>query len=588
MPRGGARPNPGRKKPLTEEERVHLREKAQARYREKAKAKAAAQPAPTAASPKSDASQSIFNTVNMLSMAQRLREDQSSARLRGPDWNPYVLRDDHFGPVIHYVPKKLRMQSHKQLAQDNQFAVNAWQAGGLLSNAVSEGLLFLGYPYLAELAQRPEYRITSEIRAEEMTRKWIKFTGTKTNQNERDESREKEIEDKIKDLTDFLEHLRVRDWFKDAAAQDAFFGISHILIELTDQNVDNINDPELKTSIGNGRDERSKAKLSKGCLKGLRTIEPLWVYPTSYNAINPLRPSWYDPEVWYVMGTEVHKTRLLSLIGRPVPDMLKPAYAFGGVSMSQLALPYVNIWLKTRQSVGDIVHAYSVMVLMTNLGTQTQPGGADVIARAELFNALRDNRGLYVLDKSTEDFKNVSAQIAGLSDLQAQAQEHMFSVNRIPAVKFAGIQPKGLNATSEGEMRAFYDTVKAEQNHLFRTPLNTIIDIAMISLWGQRDEDIEWDFVELWESTAKEKAEIRKMNMEVDQIAIDAGIIWQEEARSRVANDPESGYDNIEVEDVPDLLEEEETGLIPQGAGKGLEAELAQAEGKQQDDPDDD
>ena len=34
-----------------------------------------------------------------------------------------------------------------------------------------EGLFFPGYPYLAELAQRPEYRNIVETIAEEMTRK---------------------------------------------------------------------------------------------------------------------------------------------------------------------------------------------------------------------------------------------------------------------------------------------------------------------------------------------------------------------------------------------------------------------------------
>ena len=319
----------------------------------------------------------------------------------------------------------------------------------------------------------------------------------------------------------------------------------------------------------------------------LRTIEPIWCYPTTYNAMNPLISTWYEPQVWYVMGTEIHRSRLLSFIGRPVPDILKPAYAFGGLSMTQMAQPYVDIWLRTRESVGEIIHAFSVMVLKTNLATTTMPGGAgggggDVLARAALFNILRDNQGVFVVDKTTEDFMNVSAPITGLSDLQAQAQEHLFAVGRIPAVKFAGIQPKGLNATSEGELRAFNDTIHGEQEHLFRPHLTTIVDIMQISLWGKRDPDITYDFLPLAELTEKESAEVRKLDAETDQIRVDSGIVWQEEAREKLANDPESGYHGLDPGDVPDLLEEEEAGLIPEGAGKGLEAELANAGGEQQ------
>jgi hypothetical protein len=46
-----------------------------------------------------------------------------------------------------------------------------------LQGAFAEGLGFLGYPYLAELTQRPEYRRPAEILAKEVTRKWIRLQG---------------------------------------------------------------------------------------------------------------------------------------------------------------------------------------------------------------------------------------------------------------------------------------------------------------------------------------------------------------------------------------------------------------------------
>ena len=36
------------------------------------------------------------------------------------------------------------------------------------------------------------------------------------------------------------------------------------------------------------------------------------------------------------MGRQVHTSRILTFIGRPVPDLLKPAYSFGGLSLVQL------------------------------------------------------------------------------------------------------------------------------------------------------------------------------------------------------------------------------------------------------------
>lgn len=131
------------------------------------------------------------------------------------------------------------------------------------------------------------------------------------------------------------------------------------------------------------------------------------------------------------------------------------------------------------------------------------------------------------------------------------------SVARYPAVKFTGMQPQGLNASSEGEMRAFYDTVNAFQNFFLRPHLTTVIDMAQITLWGAIDPDIVFEFVPLWEPTAKEDADLKKADADRDTGYIDSGVISPEEVRRKLASDPKSGYDDIDPSDVPEPPEPE-------------------------------
>ena len=212
----------------------------------------------------------------------------------------------------------------------------------------------------------------------------------------------------------------------------------------------------------------------------------MWTYPTQYNSNNPLKPDWYNPQMWFVMATEIDVSRLLKFVGREVPDMLKPAYSFGGLSLTQMAKPYVDNWLNIRQSVADIIQAFSVFVLGTNLAETLTPGGEQLFARADLFNNIRDNRGLMMIDKDTEQFANVAAPLGTLDALQAQAQEHMASVSRIPLVKLLGISPHGLNATAEPELRAFYDHIHAYQEKFFSPNLRRVIASAQLRSGGGR------------------------------------------------------------------------------------------------------
>jgi phage-related protein (TIGR01555 family) len=286
-------------------------------------------------------------------------------------------------------------------------------------------------------------------------------------------------------------------------------------------------------------------------------IEPVWTTPSAYNTDNPMAAHFYRPTSWFVLGKQVNHTRLLNFVSREVPDLLKPSYNFGGLSLTQMALPYVENWLRTRQSVSDLLAGFSVGVLKTNLATVLSGSdGQDVFTRLELFNRMRTNRGAWAIDKDTEDFGFENVPLSGLDALQAQAQEQMAAVSSIPLVKLLGITPSGLNASSDGEIRVFYDHIESLQEDVFRDNLQVCIDLIQLSLFGSIDEDIGFSFNPLYQSTDIERATIRKTDAETDAVLIGANVITTEEARSRLKSDPSNGYhslgdDDPEDDDIP-------------------------------------
>jgi hypothetical protein len=346
----------------------------------------------------------------------RAKQVASQSHLRV---DPFASTRSAHPPGIEKVSGNAADESIASIKAVSGWAKDDWNqlagTGLAISSIFAEGLEFPGYPFLSALAQRPEYRAMVEITATQMTRKWIQLRST--------DSEDEEKAKKIADLEKELDRLQARDCFRRAAMLDGYFGRSHLYIDTGDTN----SPEELKTSLGNGRDAMSKQKFKKNKkhIRKLKVVEPVWCYPTSYNASDPLSDNWYTPETWFVMGKEIHASRLLKFSMREVPDLLKPAYSFGGISLSQLAKPYVDNWIRTRQSVADIVHAFSVFVLSSNIAETLQPGGEQLFQRADLFNLMRDNRGLMLIDKDSELFQNVSAPLGSLDALQAQTQEHM-------------------------------------------------------------------------------------------------------------------------------------------------------------------
>lgn len=388
------------------------------------------------------------------------------------------------------------------------------------------GLWFPGYPYLAELAQRSEYRVPSQTIATEMTRKWIKFKSTA----EGDKS------DKIEQLEKWFKDFAVQEAFRKASLLDGQFGRAQIYLNIKGQDAKR--DKPLVIA---------PETISIGSFLGFKVIEPMWTTPVMWNATDPTRDDFYNPTMWYVLGKQTHASRLMMFISREVPDLLKPSYNFGGISLTQLMEPYVNRWLKTSDGVNKLINNFSKMVMLTDMAAslQGEPNGNALLRRVRAMVLSGDNQGMFVGNFGTEDLKNVAVPLAGLDKLQAQAQEHMCAPSQMPLVKLTGITPSGLNNSSEGEIQVWYDHIVSLQVKEYSPRLNTVLQLAQLDLFGEVDDSISYEYVPLMEPDGEALARQRKTDGEAGVGYIASGVISPEEERERLAHDPLSGYENL-------------------------------------------
>lgn len=477
--------------------------------------------------------------------------DQKGPRLfKGPELIPGVIPDNR---------------------PDYYIALDSSGPLGPLYSYLNRGLLcglgFPGYQYLSELSQRAEYRAPAETLATEMTRRGFELVG----ENGGDHSK------RIKELTQDIKDFGLQEHMRRLSEHDSYFGRGQLAINVKGQY--------------QGRGGRGKTALpllptpqtfAKGSLLGFQTVEPIWTSPLMWNSNDATAPNFYRPDTWYVLGREWHRSRLLTFIGRELPDMLKPAYNFSGISMSQLIEPYVNRWLKTVDSVNRLISNFSRLILKTNM--QDALGGDSkaanlLLKRLQAYVQTADNRGVLALDKDAEDLGLVTTPLSGLHELQAQAQEHMAAPTHIPLVKMFGITPTGLNASSEGEIKVYYDWVGATQVSFFGQHLPTLINFLQLNRYGNIDEGISVRWIPLDTPTDSEASQIRKSDADAGAVYIDRGVLSPEEERQRLQSDPNSGYDNLDGPP-PELPEETDARLAEEG--KQADHERGQQTAEQQ------
>lgn len=404
-----------------------------------------------------------------------------------------------------------------------------------IRNAVASGGIdaypqFLGYAYLSGLQQNGFIRAGVEGLADEMTARFIELIRT-SDINDNDD-------DKISKINEFLNQFQIKELFNKAAALNGYFGGCLIFIDTGDD--------DLLSAL----DEKSL----NHSIKNFVLVEPINTYPGRFNSSNPLAANYFVPETWFVLGQEVHASRLLYLAADEVSMLLKPSYNFYGIAPAQIAADSVSHFIKDREAASRLLHKYSLLVLKTDMGSVLYNGNPEELYdRIKVLADFRDNNSVFVIDKEDEDIVTVTTSIAGITDIVRLSLELMPIMFRQPLTKFLGISPGGMNATGESDENNWNEYVLSQCEKQLRKPVKRLLELIQYDLFGEVDEKI--DFIFKIQSSNDEVKEINNNKIKADTYVqlTTAGIISPEEARKALAEDEKSGFNSIDVDNIPEL-----------------------------------
>ena len=116
----------------------------------------------------------------------------------------------------------------------------------------------------------------------------------------------------------------------------------------------------------------------------------------------------------------------------------------------------------------------------------------------------------------------------------------------------------GLNASGEGDLSNYYDTIEAERTKLL-SAYETIYKLMQYHLFG-KNLNITFEFKPLWQMSDLETAQLNKANAEVDNLYLNMGVVNEFDIKSRLVQDdryPTITPESVEAERM--LYEEMET-----------------------------
>lgn len=273
--------------------------------------------------------------------------------------------------------------------------------------------------------------------------------------------------------------------------------------------------------------------LKIDCLKFVHSVSR---YDLSAGQINKdiLSPYYGEPEYYTISSLQegskqamlnFHPSRVVRFTGMEHPDPMQDQ-GWGDSVISIVADAVMGAGL-VSSSVAQLVAEAKVDVMhIPNMTKNMATAGYEqrLIKRVATANLMKSSFSVLVMDKE-EDWDRIKTTFDGLTDIAKFYMMLACGAADIPATRFLGQPPQGLNATGESDIRNYYDSRKTDQSLRISPSLERLDKVLMISALGTYDDKITYSWDPLWQLSEAEKADVASKKAATFKVDVDAGLI---------------------------------------------------------------
>jgi hypothetical protein len=304
--------------------------------------------------------------------------------------------------------------------------------------------------------------------------------------------------------------------------------------------------------------------IKPGSFKGFAVIDPHWLTYQWDKAsrTDPSYPHFLTP-TWIKVGDKrVHRSWVIRCVNSELPDIFKPVYLYGGLSLTQMI--YERVWAADKLANEAPLLAMTKRLLIAD-GNMEQLQ-SDPARTNKFFNAInyfRDNFSIFV-KKPSSNVTQLDTNLSELTPLTMSQYQLVAAIAQIPVTKLLKNVPSGLQATGEYEWDDYAQSLIAIQTNDYSPLCRMFYELYVASNYPDNKDlrlDIEWNPIDV-----PKESELTQMCSQTAQYVshlLNTGVIDVAEARGMLRKTNLSVFQNLST-NIPELLKKIEKGKDPE------------------------
>lgn len=258
---------------------------------------------------------------------------------------------------------------------------------------------------------------------------------------------------------------------------------------------------------------------------------------------DPLSENYMRPRRYLINGQLVDVSRCLVWDGDPLFDpsdfyLTSFRANMAGFGPSKLA----TLWDDIVKAVGTRQAAYQLIktnnaILMAVKDLQDLAGTDPGKKQLQILKDVANHLSLYraaVIDSDKVSIQQSAASFGSVPELIITFIQILSAASDIPATRFLGQAPGGLNATGESDLENYYNVIDALQTQRIEPHLRRIYDILGYEMfndtWGRERHNLTFKFPSLWNETAEQESSRHSSSIDNVNKLLDMGMMGDEKA----------------------------------------------------------
>lgn len=297
-------------------------------------------------------------------------------------------------------------------------------------------------------------------------------------------------------------------------------------------------------------------RVRKGSLERVIVFDRFDMQAMTLNTWNVLAANYLQPEFYNITGgsQQIHWSHFARFSGARLPRRQRVQTQGWGDSELRKCLDDIMDIVASKDGIAELMQEANIdYIKREGLSDELATDQDDAITkRYTLFAQMKSVVQMALLD-GDETFERKTLDLGGVAPVIETFMTWISGAADIPVTRLFGTSAKGLNATGEGDLTNYYNSIRSKQLTQLDPGMRALDEVMVRSALGYWPDDFNYVWNPLQQPDGVQLATAGKARAETDIAYLDAGVVTVSQVQRRLQGEEAYQFDDEKIEELEGL-----------------------------------